>query len=344
MNWLTNFWYQKNNPLALLLLPLHWLLVVLVQLRRWLYSSGIFKTININVPVIIVGNISVGGTGKSPLVIHLAKSLSKAGYKVGIVSRGYGGNATQYPMEVVSNSLASEVGDEPLMIKQRLNLPVAVDPQRVRAAQLLVEHHQCDLIIADDGLQHYQLERDIELLVVDGLRGFGNGLLMPFGPLREPKSRSKTVDAVVINGGANNSNNASINDGAKSFSMELKGATFVALSDHENTLSVEELLAEQADKNKPINAVAAIGHPQRFFSQLESLGLDSIQSEGFDDHHRFVVDDFANMDGLILMTEKDAVKCRPFATNKMWYLKVDAEISPSISQYCIDLLKRNHYQ
>ncbi|MFT5453277.1 MAG: tetraacyldisaccharide 4'-kinase, partial [Enterobacterales bacterium] len=184
MQWLINFWYKPSNPVSYLLWPLHFILYLLVSLRKYLYVLGIFKTTKIAVPVIIVGNITVGGTGKSPLVIHLAESLSIAGFKVGVLSRGYGGNAKHYPLEVESTSSAVDVGDEPLMIKQRVDVSVVVDPIRARGAEFLVEHCACDVILCDDGLQHYALQRDIEIVVIDGKRLLGNGLLMPLGPLR----------------------------------------------------------------------------------------------------------------------------------------------------------------
>ena len=332
MLWLQRFWYQKNHPLRYLFYPLHFILYLLVAIRRLFYQKGVFSSVKVNIPVIIVGNISVGGTGKSPVVIHLARQLSKAGYKVGILSRGYGGQSTQYPLLVEANSNTSEVGDEPLMIKLRTNEIVVVDPERGRGAKFLENDCHCNIIICDDGLQHYQLQRDIEILVIDGNRRFGNGLLMPFGPLREPASRASSVDVKVIN----------INDGTliessdKSFSMVLNNACFVSVKNN-NEMDVKDFPSYCKNHLGEVVSVAGIGHPQRFFNQLNKLGISS-KNFAFDDHHKYVVNDFLEMNGIIIMTEKDAVKCQSFATDSMWYLKVDADIKPSLSQYCIDLL------
>lgn len=333
MQWLTNFWYQNNNPLRYLFYPLHLLLALLLKGRGYCYQLGILTSTRIKVPVIIVGNITVGGTGKSPLVIHLAKELSAAGMKVGILSRGYGGNSKHYPMTVEKTSSVNEVGDEPLMIKQRLDLPLVVDPKRVRGAQYLQDEYACDLIICDDGLQHYALYRDIELLVVDGQRNFGNGLLMPFGPLRETVSRTKEIDGVIVNNGG--STNTIMTDNL--FHMKFKTVHFINLKDNQKNLEIADLLNQAQQQDSLIQAVAAIGNPQRFFLHLQQLGF-KISEHEFIDHHRFTAADFNAIRGTIIMTEKDAVKCASFATENMWYLKVDAEISPSISQYCLQLL------
>ncbi len=332
MSWLQRFWYQKSHPLRYFFYPFHFILYLLVAVRRSLYKQCILSSHKANVPVIIVGNISVGGTGKSPVVIHLARQLSEAGYKVGILSRGYGGHSTQYPLIVESSSNTDAVGDEPLMIKLRTNEIVVVDPVRSRGAEFLEKECHCNIIICDDGLQHYQLQRDMEIMVVDGNRKFGNGLLMPFGPLREPVSRASTVDAKVVN----------VNKGTyvdsfdKSFSMTLSNVCFVSVK---NNKKVEindfpDFCKKYSDR---ICSVAGIGHPQRFFNQLDELGISS-KNYTFDDHHKFVANDFLEMDGIVIMTEKDAVKCRNFATEAMWYLKVDADIKPSLSQHCLELL------
>jgi len=335
MSRLVKFWYQDNHPLKYLFYPLHWLLVFVVRSRRYFYQQGLLNSQKIPVPVIVVGNITVGGTGKSPLVMHLAERLTMAEFRVGILSRGYGGKSLSYPLEVTNKSLSSEVGDEPLMIKLRTDIDtvVVVDPRRCRGAQYLVDKYNCNLIICDDGLQHYALQRDIEILLIDGNRGFGNALLMPFGPLREPVSRAQQVDAVIVNGA--NKNLAIEN--TPPFAMSLKATYFVALNDSAKILEIAEFLNYCLENDEQLHAIAGIGNPQRFFDHLQELGLTTI-NHPFEDHYSFSVADLEALKGIAIMTEKDAVKCRLLATDKMWYLKVDADISPSISEYCLKLL------
>ena len=250
-------------------------------------------------------------------------------------------HSEKYPYDVMTSSKPSVVGDESLMIKQRLNdIAVVVDPNRVRGAQHLIEHHQCDLIICDDGLQHYALQRDIELVVVDGERNLGNRLLMPFGPLREPITRLKTVDAVIIN----NPTTASVLpiDASGVFAMTFECSSFVSLKQSNDLTiknksikveSINELLKQCEEEDADVHAVAAIGNPQRFFNSLNSLGFKTI-NHSFADHHQFHQEDFSKMRGTIIMTEKDAVKCQQFASDNMWYLKVDAVVKQSIVEYC----------
>ena len=330
--WLLKFWYRPQL-IAYLLYPFHLLMYLLVSIRQLCYKRSLFKSTKVSVPVIVVGNITLGGTGKSPLVMHLAEGLSKLGYHVGILSRGYGGYSEHYPHEVLNTSTADIVGDEPLMIKQRLtDLTVVVDPNRVRGAQHLINQFQCDVIICDDGLQHYALERDIEFVVVDGQRNLGNRLLMPFGPLREPVSRLNAVEGVIIN----NPTTDSILpiDASLVFAMTLEPKEFVSLTGAKS-LSIAELLKKA--QGTAIHGMAAIGNPERFFNTLSTLGFDVI-SHGYSDHHHFQEDDFNKMHGTIIMTEKDAVKCQQFATDDMWYLKAEASVKQSIVQHCHQLL------
>jgi len=343
---LLHFWYQQNNPLRYLLFPFHLLFLFIIKIRRYLYQWGIFYSKKVNCPVIIIGNITVGGTGKSPLVIHLAEFLTDAGLKVGIVSRGYGGDSETYPLEVTDDSLPAVVGDEPVMIKAQTRARVVVDPKRNRGAEYLVEQCACNLIICDDGLQHYALERDVEIIVIDGQRKLGNGLVIPCGPLREPPSRIKDSDAVVINSSGNDEETqlpllASINN-IKQFQMVLENNCFVSLGDAK-TQELNTFINRCHKSNKPIHSIAGIGNPQRFHDQLQRLGLNSI-NHSFNDHHSYSIDDFNELDGIIIMTEKDAVKCRhlKFADNvareNIWYLKVTAKVDPSIGDYCVKLL------
>ncbi len=354
-SWLLRFWYQQNNPLRYFLYPFHLLFHFFIYMRRSFYQWGFFQSKKVNCPVIIIGNITVGGTGKSPLVIHLAELMTKAGFQVGILSRGYGGQSETYPLEVMNDSLPTVVGDEPVMIKAQTQARLVVDPKRARGAEYLVEQCGCNLIICDDGLQHYALQRDIELLVVDGQRRLGNGLLMPFGPLREPRNRVKDMDGVVVNvpvSGLTTGNSIRSSFNHKHlFSMELESSCFVSLNDTENKQDLMKFVAYCQKSNKTVHSIAGIGNPQRFFDQLQGLGLESIHHT-FNDHHSYSTDDFTALDGIIIMTEKDAVKCRQlkFANDgvkevvkeDIWYLKVTANVTPSLNNYCIKLLNQ-HY-
>ncbi|MCC9002187.1 MAG: tetraacyldisaccharide 4'-kinase, partial [Candidatus Competibacter sp.] len=201
MHWLDRYGYSLNL-VAVLLWPLSLLFGLVARIRRFLYRNNVLKSVGLSVPVIVVGNISVGGTGKTPLVAQLVELLRDAGYKPGVVGRGYGGQSTQWPRSVMADSDPVQVGDEPVLLARRCRCPVVVGPDRVVAAQLLYETYDCNVIISDDGLQHYRLRRDIEIAVVDGFRRFGNAACLPAGPLREPPSRLREVDFVVSNGAA----------------------------------------------------------------------------------------------------------------------------------------------
>ncbi len=321
-------------------MALFWLISTL---RRLLYSAGILKQIQIPVPVIVVGNISVGGTGKSPLTAYLVKELKKKGYRPGIVSRGYGGKSEHYPLLVNDLSKTSEAGDEPVMLYQMTNSPVVVDPIRSRAALKLYNDHDCNVIICDDGLQHYALSRDIEICVIDGQRGLGNGHLLPVGPLRESKKRLSDVDFVVVNGDKCSVEplikSEGINPSEFLFGMTLRAADLVNLFDV-NVLPINEL------KCLDIHAVAGIGNPDRFFNALKELGAN-VDGEGHPDHHDFVLTDIEFNDDLpVVMTHKDAVKCRPLFNqdlsgkpSNLWYMPVDAQIDESFIDSLCEQLK-----
>ena len=287
--------------------------------RRWLSFSSVWKA---PVPLMVVGNINVGGTGKSPLVIRLVSHLKSLGLRPGVVTRGYGGNAEEYPVEVNHASPATEVGDEPLMIHNRTGCPVVVDPDRVAAAQHLLKLHDCDLIISDDGLQHYALGRDIEVAVVDGERGLGNGLCLPAGPLREPASRLREVDLVIVNGGSLDMKANGLVADVPIERMQLVPSRFV-------NLATGETAPLDAFAEKVVHGVAGIGNPTRFFNALQGLGCQVVQHP-FDDHHRFTESDLAFGDGLpTVMTEKDAVRLPHLGSEmlgSLWYLEVDAEL------------------
>jgi tetraacyldisaccharide 4'-kinase len=317
-------WFQHQwmglSGWHILLIPLSLLFGVLSGLRRYCYRAGLFRSEKLPVPVVVVGNISVGGTGKTPLVIWLVNKLKQAGYNPAIISRGYGSIVTQ-PLSVNFKSDPCQVGDEPVLLSRRCNCPVWVGPNRVETAQaLLAEHPQCDVIVSDDGLQHYALQRDFEIAVVDSTRGFGNGRLLPAGPLRESISRLKTVDAVVYNGDTRPQEYVN----PESFIMQLESDDFHNLNHPETKAAIAEF------KGRRVCAIAGIGNPQRFFQQLSQAGLQ-FESRSFPDHHNFQAEDLqiGNAD-VILMTEKDAVKCIAFAKPDWWYLPVNAVITDAL--------------
>jgi len=306
---LESIWYRRH-PVGLLLLPLSWVFSLVVLIRRFCYRNGILKQHTLATPVIIVGNITVGGTGKTPLVIWLIAFLKKQGYQPGIISRGYGGHASHWPQQVRPDSDPYMVGDEPVLLAQRCDCPIAVGPNRVETAQALLEHNQCDIIVSDDGMQHYALARDIELVVIDGIRRFGNNRCLPSGPLREPVSRLHEADFLVVNGLANRGE----------YAMELTGTRLINMLDNRQTRELSDW------KGQRVHAVAGIGNPKRFFTALSRAGLD-LDSHAFPDHYAYSQTDldFAS-DNPVIMTEKDMVKCLRFASRDCWYLPVEAQI------------------
>lgn len=315
-------WFQKQwlgfSLWHILLIPLSWIFGIIVSVRKWLYKNGWFKSVRLSVPVIIVGNINVGGTGKTPLVIWLAEQSQLAGYRPGIISRGYGGRAKQVT-EVFSTSAPIAVGDEPVLIAMRTGVPVFIGANRVEAGQALLKTYpECNVIISDDGLQHYRLQRDVEIVVYDSVKGFGNNALLPAGSLREPRARLKTVDAIVSNGRAQPNSGLSEH---KSIEMQLESAVFYNLIDNQIKSDTSSFA------HKKVTAIAGIGNPERFFQQLRLMGLD-FQSRAYSDHHAFNAQDFDDMKAdVVLMTEKDAVKCKSFATPNFWVLPVNAVIN-----------------
>jgi tetraacyldisaccharide 4'-kinase len=259
-----------------------------------------------------VGNITLGGTGKTPLIIYLVELLKKNGCKPGVISRGYGGKATSYPLSVTAKTNPAATGDEPLLIHLRTKVPVVVDPKRNRAAAYLIEKFACDIVLSDDGLQHYPLKRDMEIAVIDDARQFGNGLLFPAGPLREPQRRLKQMDFIVING-----ENREVSD--STVTMQLMPQQFVNLK-----YPKKFWLPPTSQK---IIALAGIGNPKRFFKTLANLGI-VFEPYPFPDHHVYHKDEpLFQQNAIFVMTEKDAVKCQPFATESMWYLPVTAQLS-----------------
>ncbi|GAB5381025.1 MAG: tetraacyldisaccharide 4'-kinase [Aliiglaciecola sp.] len=311
MTFIEKVWFPSHPMFRLfkwLLLPLMIIFWLLSALRRMAYKNGLFRSKKIDVPVIIVGNISVGGNGKTPLVVYLAQWLKEQGFKPGILSRGYGGNASFYPATVEAVSDVSKVGDEPVLIKQRVSCPVVVDPKRPRGAKYLVDKHGCDLVLCDDGLQHYALERDIEIVVVDGARRHGNRWLLPMGPLRETEQRLTAVNFVINNGGPIRDNE---------ILMEIVADDLVNVHDTQARMPLTAL-------QQPVTAVAAIGNPQRFFDLLQDNKVQLKEQIAFIDHYQFEENDIP--DDIVLMTEKDSVKCRHIAKQDWWFLPIRAEL------------------
>ena len=320
--WLTDIWY-KDAVLGIVLLPFAYVFLDIVRLRRFLYRIGILKAHTLPVPVIVVGNITVGGTGKTPLVIWLAELLKKSGYKPGIISRGYGGVSDIWPQIVNVDSDANKVGDEALLIAKQTQLPVVVGPERVEAAKMLLAEFDCNVLLSDDGLQHYKLKRTIEIAVIDGERRFGNGYCLPAGPLREPIERLSSVDFVVVNGDKYADHE---------FSMRLVGDIAV------NIVSGEQKPLH-AFQGIDCHALAGIGNPERFFNLLKANGL-SCRTASFPDHYPFERSDIEFGDHKpVLMTEKDAVKCTRFAGHQHWYVPVTAHPEPTFGQQFLDLFK-----
>lgn len=302
--------------------PLEWLYRAAVSARRDAYMNGRKPVWHAPVPVIVVGNITLGGTGKSPLVAWLGRWLSEQGWRPGIVSRGYGGKAPRYPLYVGIDSPVSQSGDEPLMLAQQTGLPVVVDPDRPRGVRQLIAAG-CDIVISDDGLQHLALGRDIELLVVDGQRGFGNARCLPAGPLREPLSRLDDVDAVIVNGQPRQPLAVPNQRKQLMHLMQLQPARWRRLVDGRCQPAHELPFVGN------VHALAGIGNPQRFFATLEALGM-AFEAHPLPDHHRFSAEDLQfGDDRAVVMTAKDAVKCRPFADERCWALDVEACPEPA---------------
>ncbi|MEJ2761198.1 MAG: tetraacyldisaccharide 4'-kinase [Gammaproteobacteria bacterium] len=301
-------WYG-SHPLSLGLAPLGWAYAGLTRLRWLAYTVGMLPVQRVPVPVIIIGNITVGGTGKTPLTIWLANHLRSLGHRPGIISRGYGGARGKRPQQVRPDSNPYLVGDEPVLMARRTGCPVAVSPRRYVAARELLEHTDCDVLLCDDGLQHLSLGRDLEIAVVDGDRRFGNGRCLPAGPLREPVRRLKSVAMVVCSG----------RPGRNEYAMEYDYGDLRSLTGPERTLPLESLRGQR------VHAVAGIGNPARFFSYLRGFDLRVLRHE-FPDHHRYTAGDLDFEEKLpLVMTEKDAVKCESFAGDEAWYLPVQAQ-------------------
>ena len=322
--WLTGtaerVWYRPLHPLALLLAPLGWLYCGIALLRAFAYRRGWLLSGDCGAPVIVVGNLSVGGTGKTPLVIWLAVHLRQRGLKPGVVTRGYGGRGGTEPRRVGAADSAADLGDEPLLLARRARCPVVVGRDRLAAARLLADTAACDVVITDDGLQHYRLRRDLEIVVLDAQRGHGNRRCLPAGPLREPVARARRADLVIANGGGASS----------ALSMALRPGDLISLADQQRTCSIAAFAGQR------VTAVAGIGNPRRFFVLLRTHGLD-VRPLAYPDHHPFSAADIEQWPaGPVLMTEKDAVKVQELSACWLgdprwgfWYLPVTAH--PSVA-------------
>lgn len=327
--YLLDIWY-KDHFIGAFLMPFGLFFFDFVRLRKWFYKIGIKKSEALPVPVIVVGNITVGGTGKTPLCIALANLLQQQGYRVGIISRGYGGKKSE-PKMVLPSSKTAEVGDEALLIVKETNCPMAVGVKRVEAGKVLLKHAPCDVILVDDGLQHYALKRDIEIAVIDGERRFGNSICLPAGPLREPIERLNSVDFVVVNGTKEE------NTAWHEWEMKLIGSVAVNLVTGE-TKPLTDF------RNLSCHAIAGIGNPERFFKKLEKAGILQRIDHSFPDHHVFKANDITFKNFPVFMTEKDAVKCKQFATKNHWYVPVTAHLSNEFNEKFLTLLKTKPFK
>ena len=319
-SWLNRIWYDRAAP-PWWLLPLSLTYAAVAGSRRYLYVKRLRRSIRISSPVIVVGNLSVGGTGKTPLVCWLVSRLAEMGFRPGVVTRGYGGSLRTVRL-IRPTDDPNIVGDEPILLARRTGAPVAMGRDRPAASQLLV-NAGCNVVVSDDGLQHYALARDCEIVVIDGDRLFGNGWLLPAGPLREPPGRLASADAIVVNGGR------AMVDGALSMRLEAKSAV---------GLLGGAIKALDEFAGQTVHAVAGIGNPERFFNMLRSHGIEVI-GHALPDHARFQAADISFEDQRpVLMTEKDAVKCSALAGPRHWCVPVTASFHGVESQALLDIV------
>lgn len=314
-------WYERAG-FSWLLLPFSALYWVITSLRRFLYRCGVLKTHRLPVPVIVVGNITAGGTGKTPIVIWLAKELRARAFSPGIVSRGYGGSGSTTPLRVDANSEPALVGDEPLLLARHSGCPVAVDSDRVRAAESLADEG-ADVIIADDGMQHYRLARDCEICIIDGARGLGNRRLLPAGPLRELPERLLQVDQLLVNGTMSAAGDLSV--------AEQNAIPFELVAEEACRLNESLTRPIKRFSGMRVHAVAGIGNPARFFDLLRGFEIEIIE-HAFADHAALSLQDLEFGDDLdVFMTEKDAVKISRGVDDKFWVIPVRVAIDPALA-------------
>ena len=335
--WLENIWYNNGSG-KFLLMPLTAIYCAINRFQRFKYRNNKTK---LPCPVIVVGNITVGGTGKTPLTIYIVNLLKEAGYKPAIITRGYGGQASSWPQSVTSESNPQLVGDEAVLMASRTQVPVYAGANRLQSIEALTQEHDCDVIISDDGMQHYKLPRDIQIAVLDGARMLGNGWCLPAGPLRERKQRLSACDLLVVNGDISNKRKSDLQT-TDFFTLYLKGTALTNLATHEQK-KLEDFSVNHGFQE--IHAVTGIGNPQRFFNTLKEQGGLQLKKHSFPDHHDFIETDLQFGDDLpVIMTEKDAVKCKrfsdSFAKNNIWSLPVTAELDISFKKALLSLLKR----
>lgn len=324
--WLLRRWYSPRP--AWFFIPLAWLFWLLSGLRRAAYASGLLRTASLPAPVIVAGNISVGGTGKTPFVIWLAATLGERGHKIGVVSRGYGGAANREPVLVTPDSDPAVAGDEAVLLARRTGLPMAVCSDRVAAARLLCSRYPIEVLLSDDGLQHHRLPRQLEIVLLDGERGLGNGWLLPAGPLRETEHRLETVDLIVIK-----------RTGEARFTwpgalyMSLVADTAVSLADGRRQPLTQ--FAAQA-----VHALAGIANPGQFFATLEAAGL-KVERRPLPDHARLKLADLEFLDAApVFMTEKDAVKCSGLSLPRHWYVEASARLGDADQALVLERVER----
>jgi len=331
-------WYGPPSPWSAVLRPLSWAYCSVAMGRRLAYGRGWLRAVRLPVPVIVVGNISVGGTGKTPLVLWLAEWLRGRGLRPGILTRGYGGSTRDWPRRVRPDSDPAELGDEPVLLARRGGCPVVAGPDRIADGVVLTRELGCNLLVSDDGLQHYRLRRDLEIAVLDGQRGLGNGRCLPAGPLREPPRRLTQVDLVVATGGGGLVSHL-VQGGGRGLvhALDLVPGPLVNLAEPSRTRTLAELRGQR------VTAVAGIGNPGRFFDLLRSSGLE-VAERVYPDHYPYAAADAADWgEGMVLMTEKDAVKCTGFARASHWYLPVEARPSAAFIaslEQCLEVLIR----
>lgn len=317
-----DYYWSSINFVSIILLPLAGFYCLISTVRKKLYKLSVLKSYKAPFPVIVIGNITVGGTGKTPLIIELVKQLQARGRKPCVISRGYGGNASTWPQLVNAESFAETVGDEPQLIFQITGCPVVVGPNRKEDIELLIKLFDCDIVLSDDGLQHYALQRDIEISVVDAQRQFGNGFCLPSGPLRENVSRLKQVDMVLLNGGSD-----------KEVSFVMRPNECVSVGEGE-----VDYLGLSDFSGKTVHAIAGIGNPDRFFQMLITYNINVI-SHSFDDHYMYKQNDLNfNDDFPVLMTAKDAIKCINFKLSNHWSVPVEIKLSESAQQQMNQIL------
>ncbi len=322
---LLDAWYTGHPALGLLR-PLEWLYRRVVNSKRARFLAGEGTIYRAPVPVLVVGNITVGGTGKTPMILWMIEHCRARGLRVGVVSRGYGAKPPSLPWRVRAEQSASEAGDEPLLIVQRTGVPLMIDPDRSSAVRGLLAAEPLDLILCDDGLQHYRLARDLELVLIDAARGLGNRRCLPAGPLREPVERLNSVDALLYNGATG--------DRDDGYGFVLKPTALI------NVRSGERQPLNHFPAGQALHAVAGIGNPQRFFNTLEGLHWQPVPHP-FADHALYSAQALTFTPTLpLIMTEKDAVKCRAFAADNWWYLAVDAQPSAAFVSWFDTQLSR----